>query len=147
MSFIKKLRKMTWIDWVKTVVAIDIASVGIGLIIGLRFHVLAYVFGFISRIAFGAMYIFVAVLIFKRVFPDTIIADHGDDAKEENLDTDIATGISNGKKYTRQLISEIKKYTEKLLDLVDALLDRGEDFFKKRISEARTETKKIIDKK
>lgn len=65
----KYLTGKTWIDWVKVIVAIDIAAVGIGLIFQQKIHILAGLLGSVSHIIFGILYIIVAVLIFKTVFP------------------------------------------------------------------------------
>ena len=97
MSFSKYIKERTWIDWVKIMIALDIASVGIGMIIGLNFHVLANIFGFISRIAFGVMYVFIAVLILKRVFPEALHVDNDDEIEEQNIDVDIKKGVVEGR--------------------------------------------------
>ena len=68
----KYLKGKTWIDWVKVIVAIDIAAVGIGLIFQQQIHILAGVFGSVSRIVFGILYILVAASIFKIVFPQIV---------------------------------------------------------------------------
>lgn len=68
----KYLKGKTWIDWVKLIVAIDIAAVGIGLIFQQEIHILAGVFGSVSRIIFGVLYVIVAATIFKAVFPQMV---------------------------------------------------------------------------
>jgi len=43
-------------------------------------HVFAHVLGFLSRIIFGMMYVFVAVLIFKRIFPQALAEEEKTEA-------------------------------------------------------------------
>lgn len=145
----KELKNKTWVDWVKIIVAIDIAIRGFGLIIGiqalsLNFFV-AYLmgpFGFLSRLFFGVMYVFVAMLIFKRVFPQALAKEEQTEAKkmnEEIIDTTNAV-----KKSSKKIIEKIIKITEKTQDRVDGLLDRGANFAKKRKKEAGDEIKELM---
>ncbi len=143
---LKELKNKTWIDWIKIIVAIDIASVGIGLIIGLNFHVLAGILGFISRIAFGIMYIFVAVLILKRVFPSALHLDPNDTLDAEDIDTDIKEGVTQGKKRVKNIIDHIDQFSEKIIDKIDKGLDKTEDFFRHKKDEVKNEVNELIKK-
>ncbi|MCI5051171.1 MAG: hypothetical protein MRY57_02595 [Candidatus Pacebacteria bacterium] len=138
----KELKKKTWIDWIKIIIAVDIASVGIGLVLGFDFHVFAHVFGFLSRIAFGVMYVFVAVLIFKRVFPQALAEEEHTEAKK--MDEEIADTSAAVKKGTQKIIQKITDLGDKAHDKIDELLDKGEDFAKKRQQEVKDEMNKLM---
>ena len=146
MNFIKRLGQKTWIDWLKIVVALDIASVGIGLIIGLRFHVLADIFGFITRIPLGVMYVFVAVLILKRVFPAALRVDENNEIGDEGIDLDIKNSVKEGKKITKKIIEKVEKVSDKIIEKVDQGLDKTEDFIKERKKEAKNEIEDLLNK-
>ncbi len=146
MIFLKNLGIKSWIDWVKIIVAIDIASVGVGLIIGLNFHVVANILGFISRIAFGVMYLFVAVLILKRVFPSALHVDAENKIEEENIDLDIVKGVKHGKKLGKKFAEKVENVSEKVINHVDKKLDRAEEFFKTKKEEAKKEVNDLLDK-
>ena len=137
----KELKKKTWIDWIKIVVAIEIAGVGIGLVLGFDMHVFAHIFGFLSRIAFGVMYVFVAVLILKRVFPQALADEEHTEAQkmnEEIIDTTNAV-----KKGAKTVIKKAAELTDKAHEKIDQLLDKGEEFIDKRKKEAKDEIKKL----
>lgn len=145
MKWIKELKNKTWIDWVKILVSIDIASVGVGLILNIPLHVLAGVFGFISRFLFGIMYIFVAVLILKRIFP----IEQNEDETELNkdIDFDIKKEIHNSKRFGKKMINVINLYSEKIINKIDDWLDNIESFFHKKRKEAKEEIKKLVNDK
>jgi hypothetical protein len=146
MNFLRDIREKTWIDWVKIIVALDIASVGIGLIIGLNFHVLANIFGFISRILFGILYLFVAVLILKRVFPEALHVDDENEIEEQNIDVDIKQGVTHGRRLSHTLFKKIKRHSDLLIKEVDIFLDKIELFFKKKKKEAVQEVDELLHK-
>lgn len=137
----KELKKKTWIDWVKIIIAIDIAGVGIGLVLGFDMHVFAHIFGFLSRIVFGIMYVFVAVLIFKRVFPQALAQEEHIEAK--NMDTEIVETSHAVKKGIQKLIQKINNYSDTAHTKIDEFLDKGEAFAKKRGNEIKKEINKL----
>lgn len=140
---LKQLRNKTWIDWVKIVVAVDIAGVGIGLILGFDMHVFAHIFGFISRIVFGVMYVFVAVLIFKRIFPQELAADEKVEAKK--MDEEIIETTNALKKGAQKIVAQAAALTDKAHEKIDEILDKGEDFAKKRKDEVKKEMTKLME--
>lgn len=118
-------QKKTWIDWIKVIVAIDIASVGIGLVFNIdSFHILADILGSISRIIFGILYVFVAYLIFKRVFPVHLFDN---EAKEKR----------------HEFVEKIDNFSDKVVDTIDDLGKKGKDFAHKRIAEAKEEIERL----
>ncbi len=149
MYFLKELRKKTWIDWLKILVAIDMTFVGIGLVLNIHFHVLADSLGFLTRIPFGILYVFVAFIIFKRVFP----------ARENKPDEEV-----QGEKENKELQEEadtldeqkeniftlawryISAFVEKLLDAIDDVIDALEEFLKKRFAELQDEIRDLSKK-
>ena len=160
MNFLKNLSNKSWIDWVKIVVAIDIASAGLGLVIGLNLHIfvvipglLATWLGIIARVIFGIMYIFVAVLILKRVFPSELELDDNADIKKETIDDDIKEGVRESRRLTRhfienakKLVKKIEKYSDKMIDIIDRFLDKTEVFFKHKKKEVSKEIDNLLDK-
>lgn len=138
----KELKNKTWIDWVKIIVAIDIAGVGIGLVLGFNLHVFAYIFGFLSRIVFGIMYVFVAVLIFKRIFPQDLAQEEHAEAKKMN--TEIIETANIIKKRAEKIVKKISKITDTTHTQIDNLLDKGQESLKKGRKEVREELKKLI---
>ncbi|MCA9352608.1 hypothetical protein KC901_00305 [Patescibacteria group bacterium] len=143
MNYWREIRKKNWIDWIKIIVAIDVAGVGIGLILDFNLHVFAYMFGFITRIAFGVLYVFVAVLIFKRVFPQKLAKEENEEA--ERMDKDITETTNVVKKAFRRVVAKTNELTEKTNDTIDAVIDRGEEFIGKRKAEAKEEVQKLIN--
>ncbi len=145
MNFFKDLKNKTWIDWVKIIIAIDISSVGIGLIIGIDFHVFANLLGFITRIFFGILYVFVAVLMLKRVFPTILHVDGNDELEKGDSKTnlDIIMWATFIKKIFRKLIKRVVRISEIIMDKIDERLDKIESFFKKRKVEIRSEIKEV----
>ncbi len=145
MDFIKDLKGKSWIDWIKIIIAIDISSVGIGLIIGIDFHVFANLLGFISRIFFGVLYVFVAVLMLKRVFPTVLHVDGNDDLEkgDSNTNSDILRWTVFIKKMIKKIIKKIISISEIVMDKIDEKLDKIELFFKKRKAEIKSEIKEV----
>ena len=143
MNYWKEIRKKNWIDWLKIVVAIDIAGVGIGLVLGFNMHVFAHMFGFITRIFFGILYVFVAVLIFKRVFPQRLADEEHQEA--ERMDEEIVDTTNAVKKSAKKLVQKAAILTDKAHDKIDNLLDKGEEFIGKRKEEAKDEVQKLIN--
>jgi len=141
-----ELRKKTWIDWVKILVAIDIFSAGIGLILNVDMHVFAYLLriiglGFLSRIFFGVLYVFVAVLIFKRIFPQKLAKEENTEAKK--MDTEIintATQVKNGLQKLSQKASQI---TDRVNEKIDNLIDKSEVIINKGKQDAKDEIDKL----
>ena len=151
MNWIKELKHKTWIDWIKIIVAIDIASVGVGLVINLNLHVFANTLalislGFVSRIIMGFMYVFVAILILKRVFPPILRDDEEINNKEENIDLDIEESLAKGKHRGRTFIKWIINYSDKFIDTIDNFLDSLENFFKKKKKEVKEEVHNLLKK-
>jgi len=138
----KKLKEKTWIDWIKVVVAIDIAGVGIGLVLGFNMHVFAHVLGFLSRIIFGIMYVFVAVLIFKRIFPQALAEEEKTEA--EKMDTEIIETSHAIKKGARIFVQKINELRDTAHKKIDQLLDSGETFASKRKKEVKEEMNKLM---
>lgn len=142
MNFWKEIKSKTWIDWVKIIVAIDIAGVGIGLILGFNLHVFAFMLGFVTRLIFGVLYVFLAVLIFKRVFPQELAEDEHTEAilmDEEIKDTTHFVSDS-----FKKIVKHIEKVTDKTHEKIDHLLDKSEDFIGKRKQEINEEVDKLM---
>jgi uncharacterized membrane protein YhiD involved in acid resistance len=148
MNYWKELGKKNWIDWIKILVAIDIASSGIGLILGLDMHVFAYLLrviglGFLSSIFFGVLYVFVAVLILKRVFPQKLAEEEhieADRMNEEIVDTTHAV-----QKSAKKFAQKAAEVTDKVHDKLDHLIDKGEEFIGTKKREAKDEVDKLIN--
>ncbi len=142
-----ELKKKTWIDWIKILVAVDIASSGIGLILNVDMHVFAYILriiglGFLSRIFFGILYVFVAVLIFKRIFPQKLAEDENIEAKK--MDEEIVDTTDQVKAGVKKLAKKAAELTDKAHDKLDTLLDKGEDLIKKGHKDAKDEIDKLM---
>lgn len=140
-----ELKGKTWIDWVKILVAIDIASSGIGLILNVDMHVFAYLLriiglGFLSRIFFGVLYVFVAVLIFKRIFPQKLAKEEHVEA--DKMDKEIINTSNQVKIGITKMVKKAVKLTDKAHDKLDKIIDKGEDL----ISKGKQDAKKEIDK-
>lgn len=148
MNYWNELGEKSWIDWIKILVAIDIASSGVGLILGLDMHVFGYLLriiglGFLSSLFFGVLYIFLAVLIIKRVFPQKLAEDEHVEAErmnEEIIDTTHAV-----KKGVRRLVKKAAKVTDKIHEKLDGLIDKGEEFIGKKKQEAKDEINKLTN--
>ncbi len=141
----KKLGKKTWIDWLKAIVAIDIASVGIALIIGENFHILANIFGFLTRIIFGILYIFIAVLIFKRVFPEFMAGgSEAGNTEENSMDLDVEGGVKSAQNFVKKIATKAEKVVENATDALDNTLEKAEDFVIDRKNEANEEIKNLM---
>jgi len=139
------LKSKTWIDWIKVVIAVDIAGVGIGLILNFEdtLHVFANIFGFVSHIIFGILYIFVAVLIFKRVFPQDLAQEEKDEALRTN--DDIFETTNSVKKAAQKIIKKVDHFSKETYHKIDGILDKSEDFFDKRKQEVKDEVGKIME--
>lgn len=135
----RDFKDKTWIDWVKMIVAIDIAIVGFGLIIGQDIHFLSHIFGFLTRIPMGVMYIFISILILKRVFPSALHVDPHDTAKVSKIDHDMNDGIREGKNIIGDFFRFLNKLLNRFIDWVDYVLDRIAHFFEKRHREVKKE--------
>jgi biopolymer transport protein ExbB/TolQ len=138
----KKLKEKTWIDWVKIVVAVDIAGVGIGLVLGFNMHVFAHTLGFLSRIIFGIMYVFVAVLIFKRIFPQALAEEEKKEAQK--MDAEITETTHAVKKGSKKFIQKINELTDVAHQKIDHVLDKGASFASKRKKEVKEEMNKLM---
>jgi len=147
MNYWKELGKKNWIDWIKILVAIDIASSGVGLILGLDMHVFGYLLrivglGFVSSLFFGILYVFVAVLILKRVFPQKLAEEEHVEAERMNEEIiDTTNAVKKGAKSFAKKAAEI---TDKVHDRLDNLIDKGEEFIGKKKQEAKNEVDKLI---
>ena len=143
MNFLKELTNKTWIDWLKIVVAIDIAGVGVGLILGFNLHVFASMLGFITRIIFGVLYVFVAVLIFKRVFPQALATEEHLEAK--HMDEEIRDTAVSVKDSMKKMLEKAGEIAEKAQGKIDQALDKGEQFVGKRKQEINDEVNKLMN--
>ena len=143
MNYWKEIRKKTWTDWLKIVVAIDIAGVGVGLILGFDMHVFAHIFGFLSRSLFGVLYVFVDVLIFKRVFPQKLAEEEHLEA--ERMDEEIVDTTNAVKKVVKKVAKKANEITDKAHEKIDTVLDKGEEFIGKRKEEAKEAVDKLIN--
>ena len=148
MEIFKELGKKNWIDWKKIIVAIDIASAGIGLIMNIDMHVFGYLLriinlGFLSRMFIGVMYVFVAVLIFKRIFPQKLAKEEHVEAEKMNKDIEATTTTLGGE--AKRLFKKVAKATDSFHTELDNLLDKGEEFIGKRKKEADNEVKRMMN--
>lgn len=142
-----KISRLTWLDWLKIIIAIDITANGIGLMFGFPFHIFANMFGWVSRILFGLFYIFMAFLIFARTLYARKIID-------EKIDTSDIQHFGDKKMLRRlykrgihllaELIYYLDQRSKEVLNWIDTLLDKLELFFEKRKREVREEVKSII---
>lgn len=137
MNFIKILKRKTWLDWVKIIIAIDIAAVGIGLILGFDMHALAYVFGFISRIIFGILYLSVSFFIFQYVFAE--IFDVDEEFKTKTLSEFVSYNFSFIKNKSKSFSERLKKFIDIIHQKLDTIFNTGEHFLNKYMQ-------KIMDK-
>ncbi len=148
MKWIKDLKNKTWIEWLKITVALDIASAGIGLIINLPLHIIAPIIGFVTRIIMGVMYIFVAVLILKRIFPGP--SQNNDEpihtSEKKDVDVDIKNGIAEGRHLFKKFIAWVVRTNNIIIDSVDNILDSIELFFTKKKVEVKKEVKELLEK-
>lgn len=129
------LKNKSWFDWLKIFIAIDLVSVGIGLILHDDFHILANFLGFLTRIPFGVMYIFIAILILRRVFPEALHIDPNDELHIDQIDNDFKKGIQEGRGFLARILKSFNYYLKKMIDWVDRIFDNILFFFKKRPSE------------
>ncbi|MCA9351322.1 hypothetical protein KC929_00910 [Patescibacteria group bacterium] len=143
MNYWKEIKSKNWIDWLKIVVAIDIAGVGVGLVLGFEMHVFANILGFITRIIFGVLYVFVAVLIFKRVFPQKLADD--ENAEAARMDDEIKETAGAVKKTVKKVVEKANELTDKAHEKIDGVIDKGEAFLGKRHEELKEEVKKLTN--
>ncbi|MCA9351881.1 hypothetical protein KC866_00620 [Patescibacteria group bacterium] len=148
MNYWKELQTKNWVDWVKVLVAIDIASSGVGLVLGIDMHVFAYLLriiglGFISSLFFGILYVFVAVLIVKRVFPQRLAEEEHIEA--ERMDEDIVETTNAVKKHAKKIAKKVAEVTDKAHDTIDAAIDKGEAMLGKAHQDAKEEVNKLIN--
>lgn len=146
MNYWKEFGKKTWIDWLKILVAVDIAGAGIGLILNIDMHVFGYLLrviglGFLSRIIFGVLYVLVAVLIFKRIFPQPLAKEEQEAAIK--MDEEITETATSLKKTAQKISKKAVELTDKAHAKIDDLLDKGEEFIDKRKQEVKDEIKNI----
>ena len=149
--YLSKIKRLTWLDWIKIIVAIDITSVGIGLIFGFNFHVFAMMFSWFSQFVFGILYILIAFLIILRTLYTKKVILMG---KREDEDVQHSFLLRDTKILSRLwklIIFHVKKVyrfldycSKKILDRIDDLLDYVEHFFKKRKDEVKKEIKDAI---
>lgn len=145
MNIWKQLGNKTWIDWVKVIVAIDIAGVGVGLVLGFEMHVFANMLGFITRILFGILYVFVAVLIFKRVFPQPLADEEHIEAKR--MDEEIKETSHSVANSFKKVVQKVEHLTDKANEKIDHVLDKSEDFIGKRKRELDNEVDNLMNDK
>lgn len=138
----KDFKNKTWIDWVKILVAIDIACVGFGLIIGKDIHVISHIFGFISRIPMGIIYIFISILMLKRVFPKALSLE--DSPETRTHDDVIDDSIRESKNILTDFFNVLHKYAHRALQWVDSILDSLALFFEKRHREVKKEISRLL---
>lgn len=138
----KDFKNKTWIDWVKILVAIDIACVGFGLVIGKDIHVISHIFGFISRIPMGIIYIFISILMLKRVFPKALSL--GDSPETRTHDDDIDDSIRESKNILTDFFNVLHTYANRALQWVDSILDSLALFFEKRHREVKKEISRLL---
>lgn len=134
----KFLKRKNWIDWVKAIIAIDIAAVGIGLVFQQQIHILANIFGSVSRIIFGMLYLVVAAAIFRGVFPEFFQearekikhSTHNEFAPQENEGSQHSTPLE-----PKETIGEVIDKTAKKVD----------NFVQKRAQEVKDEVNRVLD--
>jgi uncharacterized membrane protein YuzA (DUF378 family) len=132
----KYIQGKTWIDWLKVIVAVDIAAVGIGLIFQESFHILANILGPFSRIIFGILYLMVALAIIKIVFPGLVEDLKGSKAKsvEEVVDEEVT------------ITEEVEdKPKETVGERIDNAAKKVNTFIQGRAEEVKEEVRKVLD--
>lgn len=117
----------TWLDWIKIIVAVDIAAVGIGLILGFDMHALAHIFGFVSRIPFGIAYLFVAYILFYYVF-----SDRTQSKDTATFDEDIHNAIHVVRKQGEKAYEKTRLFADTAHDKIDDAFNEGEDFLREQ---------------
>lgn len=129
------LKGKTWIDWVKVLLAIDVALVGIGLVFQESLHLLAHILGPVSRIFFGVLYIILAAHLFKTVFPN-LIEDLKRKEKKVEQETDEVVG---------EVTEEVEEEKKSIGEMVDQTAKKVDTFIQGRAQEAKEEVKKALD--
>ena len=146
MHWIKELKRKNWIDWIKILVALDISSAGIGLILNLHLHIIAPIFGFITRILMGIFYIMLAVIILKKVFPKSVDIDEDKALNSKRLHRSIGKFLKHGFRSLKKILQTAEAVSDRFLEKVDFYLDRAEDFFHKKKDEVKEEVRKTLHK-
>ena len=146
MHWIKELKRKNWIDWIKILVALDISSAGVGLILNLHLHIIAPILGFITRILMGIFYIMLAVIILKKVFPKSVDIDEEELLKSEHIHDEIQNKVKESKRFTRKVIYKLETISNNIINKIDALLDKVEDFFHKKKKEIKEEVHNTLHK-
>ena len=140
----KYLKGKTWIDWVKVIVAIDIAAVGIGLIFQQQIHILAGIFGSVSKIVFGVLYVFVAASIFKMIFPDLF-----EDLRHKvtEIETELDQDKQDANMHGRKIAEGSGEPKETVGEIIDKAAKKIDTFVQGRAEEVKEEVKKVLDEK
>ncbi len=124
---IKLLKQKTWFDWLKIIIAIDIASAGIGLILNIPIHAIAYLLGFFTRIIFGVLYIGFATFLIKEVFTNS---HHTRIKQKDKIETLVRRHSEQSISFMKKIILVVEEKTDRLMYHIDALLDEIENFIK-----------------
>ncbi len=142
-----KIRSFTWLDWLKIIIAVDITANGIGLMFGIPFHIFANIFGWVSRVLFGLLYIFMAFLIFARTLYNRKVIIEKINTKDIRHFEDkkfLRRILSYFRKNLKRCFSTVEDVSDFILRKFDSILDYFESFFKKRGVELKEEVKTII---
>ncbi|MDD3694255.1 MAG: hypothetical protein PHC89_02590 [Candidatus Pacebacteria bacterium] len=133
------LQNITWKDWVRIILAIDIASVGISMILGFDFHALALLLGSLTKVIFGIGYIFIAVYLFRQVFL------RGDDEDEnltkEHLDSEFVRVQTVLVQTSNKIYSVLIKLVDNIHTKLDDIFDRGETLLKEKAFKSQKKVK------
>lgn len=129
----KFLKEKSWIDWLKVIVAIDIAAVGISLVFQHQIHILANIFGPISRIIFGILYLVVATAIFRGVFPE--LFKEIKEKSHPHTGSEESGTIVHEKDHPPQ---------ETIGEVIDNTAKKVSNFVKKRSEEVKDEVNKVL---
>lgn len=142
MQWIQKYKNTSWIDWVKIILAIDIASAGVGLIFNIKFfHIIAFLFGFFSRFFIGVLYLILALILIKQV----LHRRKKEKIREEReMKDSFHQGLAQAKHKMKKIVQEGEKISEQLLEKIDHTLDKGEAFVKQKGREVQEEIKQHI---
>ena len=146
MNWLKELKHKNWIDWIKILVALDVFSAGIGLILNLNLHVIAPLFGFITRIFMGIFYIMLAVIIIKKVFPKSVDIDEEKALNSKHLNRGIGRFFRHGVFLLKKTFRTAESISNHFLEIIDAWLDHMEDFFSRKKREVKEEVHKTLHK-
>jgi len=148
---LKRLQELSFIDWIKIMVAIDITGVGIGLIFGFPLHVFANLLGWVSRLVFGFLYLFTAFLIFSRVLYAHNLILHSQGRREGERRTPYEEDakflkriLHKGMGWLRTLMETLNRMAQEAIDAIDSFLDRLEFFLEDKKEEIKEEVVSII---